>query len=203
MSLNISPATSADYPRIIDILVEAFTHDPAFLRWLPQPDPGAKNLRALFKLQIERQYALAGDIDVARNSEGEILGAALWDKPDGKHSAIDQAALLPQLISIFGLRTAQVVFTELNAARFHPRFPHWYLYTVATAQSARGQGVGSALLEHGIERAGDEAIYLEATSTRAAQLYERKGFVPLGYIPSQDEGVPELAMWKPPAMPAN
>ncbi|WP_245802226.1 hypothetical protein [Corynebacterium pacaense] len=61
--------------------------------------------------------------------------------------------------------------------------------------------MGSALLEHGISRAGEEAIYLEATTTRSAQLYHRLGFVPLGYIPNDDSLIPELAMWKPPAMP--
>lgn len=201
MSPTVLPATQADYPAIIDILVEAFANDPAFLRWIPQPDPGSAKLRALFELQIEKQYAVAGNIDVARDSEGEIVGVALWDRPDGKHSAKDQAAMLPRLVSIFGIKAAQVMWTDLSSARFHPKFPHWYLYTVAATGSARGTGVGSALLNHGIARAGDEAIYLEATSSRVAQLYNRLGFVPMGYIPSDDEGIPELAMWKPPAMP--
>lgn len=201
MSPTVLPATQADFPKIVDVLVEAFANDPAFLRWIPQPDPGSAKLRALFELQIEKQYAVAGNIDVARDSEGEIVGVALWDRPDGNHSAKDQAAMLPRLVSIFGIKAAQVVWTDLSSARFHPKFPHWYLYTVATSSSARGTGVGSALLNHGIARAGDEAIYLEATSTRSAQLYNRLGFVPLGYIPSDDDGTPELAMWKPPAMP--
>ncbi|ANE04050.1 GNAT family N-acetyltransferase [Corynebacterium crudilactis] len=201
MSLSVFPASTADHSTIIDILVEAFAQDPAFLRALPQPDPGSQRLRALFQLQIEKQYAVAGNIDIARNEEDEIVGVALWDRPDGKHSALDQASILPQLVSIFGVKAAQIVLNELNSARFHPRFSHWYLYTIATAASARGTGVGSALLNHGIDRAGEEAIYLEATSTRAAQLYNRLGFVPLGYIPAKDSGTQELAMWKPPAMP--
>ncbi|WP_096455960.1 GNAT family N-acetyltransferase [Corynebacterium suranareeae] len=203
MSPTVSPARQADYQAIIGILVEAFANDPAFLRWIPQPDPGSAKLRALFELQIEKQYAQAGDIDVARNTEGDIVGVALWDRPDGKHGAKDQAAMLPRLVSIFGIKAAQVIWTDLNSARFHPKFPHWYLYTLAASKSAQGTGVGSALLKHGIDRAGDEAIYLEATSTRVAQLYNRLGFVPMGYIPSDDEGIPELAMWKPPVMPAS
>lgn len=199
--MTVSSATPDQYPGVIDILVESFAADPAFLRWIPQPDPGLRKLRGLFELQLEKQYALSGTIDVAHDAEGELLGAALWDAPDGRHSARDQLSLLPSLIRLFGTGTAGVIHTELSSARYHPRFPHWYLYTVATTAAARGRGVGSALLSHGIDRAGEEAIYLEATSTRAAALYARLGFVPLGHLPGNDGTPQELAMWRSPVVP--
>ncbi|ALC05881.1 hypothetical protein CDES_07350 [Corynebacterium deserti GIMN1.010] len=201
MSLTIVPATPAHFPAIIDVLVEAFVHDPGFARLIPQPDPQAKKLRALFDLQIHKQYAAFGNIDIAMDEEGSLVGVSLWDRPDGNHSLKDQVKLLPHLVHIFGVKTAHLVAAELHSARFHPKFPHWYLYVIATKESARGTGVGTELLGSGIARAGDEAIYLEATSTRAAQLYHRLGFVSLGYIPSNAEGPQELAMWRPPTLP--
>ena len=199
--ITLTKATPSQYPTVIEILVEAFATDPGFLRMIPQPDTANHLLRALFELQIETQYGHDGTIDVAINEEGEINGVALWDAPDAGHGALDQVRLLPRLIKIFGSHTAALVLRELSSARMHPRFPHWYLYTIATTPASRGTGVGSALLNHGIQRAGEEAIYLEATSARSAQLYHRLGFVPLGYIPDNDDLPSEFAMWKPPAMP--
>lgn len=199
--ITVVTATSAQYPAVIELLVEAFSTDPGFLRVIPQPDSGNHLLRSLFELQIEAQYAKDGHIDVATNEEGVMVGVALWDAPDAGHGALDQAKLLPRLIKIFGPNTAKLVLREFTSARMHPRFPHWYLYTIATTPESRGTGVGSALLAHGLQRAGEEAIYLEATSTRSAQLYHRLGFVPLGYVPDNDDLTSEFAMWKPPAMP--
>lgn len=199
--ITITAASTAQYEKIVDILVEAFHQDPGFLRVIPQPDEGNAQLRALFEIQIELQYSRDGTIDVASDDQGEIIGVALWDGPDASHGAVDQARLLPRLVKVFGLHTARIMLRELAAARMHPRFPHWYLYTIATTAASRGTGVGSALLNHGIQRAGEEGIYLEATTTRAAQLYHRLGFVPLGYVPDNDDLPSEFAMWKPPAMP--
>ncbi len=199
--ITVTQAQPSQYQHVVEVLVDAFAQDPGFLRLIPQPDPEDTMLRGLFELQIRKQYSEFGRIDVALNEQGEIVGVALWDSPDGSHSAKDHVVLLPQMIKLFGVQTAKLVLKEFSSARLHPKFPHWYLYTIASVPPARGTGVGSALLNHGIERAGDEAIYLEATSTRSAQLYHRLGFVPLGYIPDQDDMPSELAMWKPPTMP--
>ncbi|MFP7365751.1 GNAT family N-acetyltransferase [Corynebacterium callunae] len=201
MSFTIIPATVAHYPKIVDILVDAFAADPAFLRMIPQPDPDNEKLRALFTLELKKQYAVAGHVDLALNDEGEALGVALWDFYEGRPQAAESLAALPDLWNIFGRGTAQVIKTEMHSSTFHPNFPHWYLYTLATPESARGQGIGTALLNYGFDRAGNSGIYLEATSTRAAQLYQRLGFVSMGYIPTRDGSHPELAMWKPPALP--
>lgn len=201
MSPIIIPATPAHYPRILDILVNAFAKDPAFLRMIPQPDLANHKLRALFQLEIEKQFANSGHIDIAVDDREDVCGVALWDFYQGRPSSTDSLPILPDLLRIFGTGTAQIVKAEIHSASFHPHFPHWYLYTLATPASARGQGIGSALLEHGITRAAESGIYLEATTTRAAQLYHRLGFTPLGYIPTEDDSQPELAMWKPPAMP--
>lgn len=201
--IDVTAATPSQHPEVIDILVQAFAADPGFLRVIPQPDSDNQLLRSLFELQIEAQYSKDGHIDVATNEEDVIVGVALWDAPDAGHGAVDQAKILPRLIKIFGAHATKLVLREFTSARMHPRFPHWYLYTIATTPESRGTGVGSALLNHGLQRAGEEAVYLEATSTRAAQLYHRLGFVPLGYIPDNDDLTSEFAMWKPPTMPVS
>ena len=202
LGITVTAATASQHAEFVKVLVGAFHEDPGFVRVIPQPDENNDLLRALFGLQIELQYGRDGIIDVATNEQGEIVGVALWDAPDANHGAVDQVKLLPHLVKIFGRHTAKIMLREFFSARMHPRFPHWYLYTIAATAQSRGTGVGSALLAHGIQRAGEEAIYLEATSTRSAQLYHRLGFVPLGYIPDNDDLPSEFAMWKPPAMPA-
>lgn len=199
--ITIQAAHASEFPVITDILVDTFADDPGFLRWIPQPDPGNRQLRGLFELQLQTRYLPANTVDIARDEAGDIVGVALWDAPDSDHSALDEARLLPRLLTLFGARTPQFLAHGVRSARMHPRFPHWYLYTIASIPQARGTGVGTALLTHGIARAGEEAIYLEATSTRSAHLYHRHGFIPLGYLPNQDELPSEFAMWRPPAMP--
>ena len=54
-----------------------------------------------------------------------------------------------------------------------------YLQVLGVATDRQGQGVGSALLRHGLERVdriGGEA-YLETNSSSNVTLYERHGFV--------------------------
>ena len=198
---QITPADPSHIPAVIDLLVATFADDPGFLRWIPQPDPGNHLLRGLFELQMETQYACYGTIDMALNEVGDIVGVALWDAPDANHGAVDQARLASRMVRLFGRNTPVFMARSFASARMHPKFPHWYLYTIASTPESRGTGVGSALLNHGIARAGEEAIYLEATTTRSAKLYQRLGFVPLGYIPDNDDMPSELAMWKPPVMP--
>jgi GNAT superfamily N-acetyltransferase len=65
---------------------------------------------------------------------------------------------------------------------------------------AQGRGVGSGMLEHALDRCEREGIpaYLDATSERSKELYERHGFV--GGTAYAAEGAPPFyPMWRLPA----
>jgi ribosomal protein S18 acetylase RimI-like enzyme len=69
---------------------------------------------------------------------------------------------------------------RLSAAVGHqrPHEPHWYLATIGVSGSARGLGVGSALLESrlAVLDAAHQIAYLESSAPANRRLYVRHGF---------------------------
>ncbi|MCZ9308641.1 GNAT family N-acetyltransferase [Corynebacterium uberis] len=204
MTVTIRRYRDADLDPAMELLAAAFESDPSFARMqrLTTTDSQKDALLDLFRAQISKQYAPAGLIDIAESDVTDgIVGVALWDPPQGGPSLRHEIASLPDLARIFGANLPRKLLRDREGASYHPRFPHWYLYVLAVSPRAQGQGVGSTLLNHGIDRAGDEAIYLEASTPRSAALYQRLGLVPLGEIPAHGPGPCERAMWKPPVLP--
>ncbi len=152
-------------------------------------------LRQYFLTELETEYFSHGYVDVVEEN-GNLLGVALWLPPATK---LGTAAWLKQL-AVLARLLGPGILRALRMRRFWqvqtPKFPHWYLYTLATSPEARGKGVGTALLESGLTRCDGEPVYLEATSERAAQLYSRFGFIKLGSMRAHGDAE-EIAMWRP------
>lgn len=153
-------------------------------------------LQQLFEVLMRDYFIPFGKLDLVRSPQGNLLGASLWSPPNEKLTIRRQLRMLPDLVKALGLSLPRAWRLSAMDSDAKPRFPHWYLFVIAASPAARGQGVGGRLLDHGIERAGSEAIYLESTGPRSQALYERKGFIPLGVIPSTSPA-PEVGMWKP------
>ena len=141
----------------------------------------------------------SGRIDLARReSDGLLLGAAIWQQPGQRPSLLTQACELPGFVRALGwrgLRDAIRVHTILT--RHRPTEPHWYLAQIGVSAEARGAGVGSALLRSRLEKIDAEALpaYLESSNERNRALYRRHGFESIGTI----AGVPNArpaAMWR-------
>ncbi|MWJ86787.1 N-acetyltransferase, partial [Clavibacter michiganensis subsp. michiganensis] len=81
--------------------------------------------------------------------------------------------------------------------RARPGLPHWRLAEVGVGAAARGLGVGSALLAHGLARVDAEgsAAYLESSTERNRALYLRNGFAELGELAGLAGSRP-VAMWR-------
>jgi GNAT superfamily N-acetyltransferase len=65
-----------------------------------------------------------------------------------------------------------------NAARLHPRDPHWNLETMGIVPDAQGRGVGTRLLAPGLARADQDGLACYLTTARRENLrfYGRFGF---------------------------
>jgi GNAT superfamily N-acetyltransferase len=169
------------------LLTEALGDDPVIRAMVPVERDRAARLTALHAAQLRSGPLLAGTVDVARGEPGgAVLGLAMWEAPDrGAHRAARLAQLLPTVRAI-GLRHLPRTVAQLaRYERHRPRRPHWYLADVAVSASARGLGVGSALLEHRLAQVDRERLpaYLEATTEGSRRLYERFGFRALGPVP--------------------
>ncbi|MBE1491953.1 GNAT family N-acetyltransferase [Plantactinospora soyae] len=149
----------------------------------------------------------AGEILVAYQGNGEILGLSVWEFfPDGPArsdpaSAAEQAALVAQAYDEYAPRMALV--GELTRERHPAREPYWYLQQMAVVPASRGQGLGGAMLRHQLARADAAQIgaYLEASSPRNRALYERHGFRPRGEPIRLPDGGPGIQpMWRDPRL---
>lgn len=207
VTVSVRSYRATDHDEAIKILVDAFEDDPSFRRVTPLARGlgHRETLERMLSAQIRRHYIPHGRIDVAVDGETDDatpLGVALWSTPDDGSGPVEKISALKDWVSLFGRHAATAVLRDRQESSFEPRFAHWYLYTLAVSPAAQRRGVGTALLNHGLERAGNDAVYLEASTPDAANLYERLGFVPMGRLPKHGEGVHEMGMWRPPVIKA-
>jgi ribosomal protein S18 acetylase RimI-like enzyme len=84
-----------------------------------------------------------------------------------------------------GLRHSVRVLSAIGATEpFHEQVtgPHWYLLALGTLPERQGQGLGSALVKIGTDRA-DEAhlpVYLETATDADIAFYTKRGFQIIG-----------------------
>ncbi len=103
----------------------------------------------------------------------------------------------PSGICLAAIRDARVV-GYLICARYAEV---WHLMNIAVDPAVRGQGVGTALLEQMVARAGEDAAYtleVRPSNATAIALYERFGFRSAGtrrrYY--HDTGEDAVIMWR-------
>lgn len=194
-------ATPADIAGAIDALVDGFSKDPVMSDAMGG-SMKIDRIRALFELQIRTQYSnpQQGRIDVAVNEDGKVLGAALWATPEKSASFFDELRLARDYIRVLGSSLISAARTEYKLLKARPVFKHWYLYTIGVHEDARGQGVGSALLDFRREKLGEYPAYLEASTYDSAALYKRHGFVELGGYGNLSKAV--MGMWHPASVSA-
>ena len=185
-TVTIRPAVPEDLDAVTSLLTGVFAADPLMSAiTAAAPDPYAA-LDHLHRVELSTHYLdpqAPAVVDLAVDAKDRILGTALWDAPrqeTGTNRPLPDPEELPEGLDLEVLGDAWELI-RLDAALCEsasPRDPHWYLYMIAVAPTARGTGTGSALLRHGLERVdADHAVaHLEATTRAAARLYTRHGF---------------------------
>ncbi|GAB3135516.1 acetyltransferase [Tsukamurella serpentis] len=185
---RIEPLSARTLRPSFSVMARAFADDP-LLRWI---QPVRLTDRLTFAGTYLASHGAVGCSDVL--FDGALMtGAAYWDPPGYTPSVLRRLAAIPVLAAgvSTGLRRG-AVFARAVAER-RPTEPHWYLSSLGA--TTPGRGIGSALLEHGIERLTGPA-YLESSNPRNVPLYRRFGFEPLA--PILLPGGPELIpMFRP------
>ncbi|BAZ31194.1 acetyltransferase [Cylindrospermum sp. NIES-4074] len=175
--LTIKTTMAADEVAVIDVLVLAFSSDPA-VRWLyPNPHQYLVHFPAFVKVFGGNAFTQGSAYYV----DG-YKGAALWFPPDVHPEEEGLIALLQRTVAKENLEDAFEVFEQMGS--YHPNEPHWYLPLLGVDPSAQRKGYGSALLQHTLTLCDRDKklAYLESSNPESVPLYERHGFALLGTI---------------------
>jgi ribosomal protein S18 acetylase RimI-like enzyme len=174
--VQIEPLQPGRLDAASSVLASAFMDDPAW-RWiLPDEARRRRLLPWLFRAGFE-----IADADVW-TTQGEIVGVARW-LPPGRSTMRIAPALRVFVATPLRLGSATGRFFAYGRAVEGLRaqaapWPHWYLAGIGVDPSAQRRGVGTALLQPGIEgsqRDGLPAVLL-TNSERNLTFYERSGF---------------------------
>jgi ribosomal protein S18 acetylase RimI-like enzyme len=175
VAINVS--TASDEQHVIDVILLAFSADPAVRRMFPDPTQYLRNFPKFVKAFGGKafQHGSAYHID-------GFLGAALWLPPDVHPDEEPLAVLIDETVAEQERKDVFAVMEQM--ASYHPREPHWYLPLIGVDPIQQGKGLGSALMRHALIRCDREKklAYLESTNEKNVPLYERAGFELIGTI---------------------
>jgi GNAT superfamily N-acetyltransferase len=161
----------------IATLVAAFISDPVE-RWLY---PEASDYLAHFGRFVE---AFAGRAFDTRSAWGlpDLSAVALWLPPGTQPDDETVVQLLTETVAPLKHADMLAVAERMDAA--HPKYPHWYLALLGVDPSRQRLGLGSRLLEVGLQTvdAAHLPAYLETPNPHSVAFYQRYGFVESGWV---------------------
>jgi ribosomal protein S18 acetylase RimI-like enzyme len=161
------------------MLARAFHEDPMFTFIFPD----AEERRRKFPSFVRSALRFGSFYDNLLATEG-LEGLALW-LPPGKASIgfgdmVRSGMIWAPFVVGFGAfgRFNRLVTTMEKLHKRDMHVPHWYLMILGVDASLQGKGIGSALIQNGLERADTEGLpsYLETMNARNVPFYERHGF---------------------------
>ena len=174
---TIKAVTPSNADQAVGTIVLAFSADPIARWFYPDPHEYLLHLPPFVRVFAGKAF----EHNSAHYIDG-YLGAALWLPPD-IHP--DEDALVGLLQGTIPEENQQEIFAFMEQMdRSHPSEPHWYLPMIGVDPAQQGNGYGSALLKHALERCDAESklAYLEASSPKSIPLYQRHGFELVGTI---------------------
>jgi GNAT superfamily N-acetyltransferase len=190
-------ATAADVPHLSAALARAFYDDPPAKWFFPDGTVRERRLLRWFSLALRKLYLRHDEC----YTTDERLGAALWVPPAVRHMGVlEQIALLPQALSLFGRDLPRVLRALAGGGSKRLSQPHYYLPFMGVVPEQQRRGIGSALIAPVLERCDREGVdaYLEATTPRNARFYERHGFTTFDQARLGGDGPPLWLMLRRP-----
>jgi len=174
---SIEKVTPSGANQAVGTIVLAFGADPVARWFYSDPHDYLKNLPCFVRAFAGKAF----EYNSAYQIDG-YSGAALWLPPE-VHP--DENALMALLQRTIAEENQQNIFAFLEQMdRYHPSEPHWYLPMIGVDPAKQGNGYGSALLKHALERCDGEGklAYLGSSSPKSIPLYQRHGFELVGTI---------------------
>lgn len=194
-ALEVTSLHANENARAGKMLGRAFRDDPMWVSLIPDPDERSEMLLTMFTALARTTPAARG---VAEKTP-EIHGVALWLAPGrdiGLWAMVKSGFALARFT--LGLpgqdrKRMMAVLREIGDRKklLMPE-PHWYLSAIGVDPDFQGEGIGSALMQHGIARAdrGKRPIYLETDTDSNVRFYQHLGFDVLEEMSPQGLDVP-------------
>ncbi|MGW0951287.1 GNAT family N-acetyltransferase [Streptomyces sp. NPDC002545] len=201
MGVGIRAAGEDDRELVVRLLDEAFQDDPVSGWVFPEREYRRTTHHRLMAAFTDIVLA-EGRIDVTEDG----TACALWlsmpaaDGPDGGDGG-EEAADAVRLRESVDPANARVEEIARLMAESHPADrAHEYLWMICVAPARQGEGLGSALVRHVLDRCDREGLpaYLEASSERSTKLYERLGFTYADRTLDIPDGPRMWPMWREP-----
>lgn len=190
-----------------NLLAEVFETYP-WTRWTVDPSDLRERLRALYQLTLTELVAPYGRLWVATtrstllrgDGDEQVIGVAGWLPPDLDAPPDTMARVAEQTTRLRGARATVAAAADAAVGPHALTSPHWYLGTIGVARSARGRGIGGALLAAGTALAdrSRHPVRLETSSARNVLLYERHGFEIVAHVALPDGAPPCWVMQRDP-----
>lgn len=191
----VRPATEQDETHAVRTLADAFA-DYAFTRHVVAAEGHAERVRRFQELFLTRVGLPYGRVWVT----DDVRAVAVWTTPE-RDPAPGFAEVGPLIQELAGERAAAFAAAERALEPHRPREPTWFLATVGVDPRAQGRGLGRAVLGAGIDaadRSGHPA-FLETSSERNVEFYERLGFTVTAEVDLPDGGPRTWCMRREPA----
>lgn len=89
-------------------------------------------------------------------------------------------------------------FGEILEGGYAEEKERWYLLMIGVSPKHQRHGIGTSLIDWGLERAQEEGVICILESSEAGQgLYERKGFRKVGLLEMAEGATTDQMVWRP------
>ncbi|RPF36159.1 GNAT family N-acetyltransferase [Streptomyces sp. TLI_185] len=204
MGVAIRTADEGDQELVVRLLDEAFQDDPVS-GWVFPGDEYRRTTHHRLMAAFTGIVLAEGRIDVTEDGSA----CALWlsvpaeEHDAGQHDAEEDAADdgPARLRAAVDPGNERIELIGRLTAEIHPAGrAHEYLWMIGVTPEHQGEGIGSALVQHVLDRCDREGLpaYLEASSARSRGLYERLGFELTGRPLDLPNGPQMWPMWREP-----
>lgn len=176
---DVLPMPVSDCPIAGRMLGRAFVDDPLWAEILTDPEHRIGQIELMFTALLRATLADGGLVEKTPGMEG----VAVWHPPGTKlgfWSMVKSGFAMPRFVMALPGETRKRMMDALTqiAARREAVMaePHMYLAALGVDPELQGQGWGSVLLERGLARVDDFAVYLETESQVNRDYYLHHGF---------------------------
>jgi RimJ/RimL family protein N-acetyltransferase len=206
MGVAIRTADEGDRELVVRLLDEAFQDDPVS-GWVFPGDEYRRTTHHRLMAAFTEIVLAEGRIDVTKDESA----CALWlpvpaeeheqheqHEDRDQHDVDDGPARLRDAIDP---RNERIELIGRLTAEIHPADrAHEYLWMIGVTPERQGAGIGTALVQHVLDRCDREGLpaYLEASNARSRALYERLGFELAGRPLDLPDGPRMWPMWREP-----